>query len=403
MDSASGAAQRRRSERIATTVASAGHLRRQLPEAEPPLPASTSSSFGMPVDQQVGLARYVRDMVGLAPTMLQRSIPASGAAAAFEGDGDGRHPMSLEHAPESPQPVQRRGLKRDASYGSAFDAREVDSDGLGGSALLLNASTSGPAAKSSRVQQVHDILMWKDVSRTSLIFGGGCFCIMSQYALTEPVISPVGLVAYGLLLHLGYMFFRSHYAQHVGTAQPQTEAPWLSEESAQRLAARLVAAGNAAAHLHKSFFVGDTAMTLKVAVVLWLLAQLSTFFSLMTLFSAAFVAAFIVPKLYVQHREQAELYVKPVLLDVWRQWQEFQHRRLAAAAAGLTAWCLLGFGTKLFLGFVLFLCLRLYRERHAEQVDAGIEYVRQATHRMSMGMRRSMDGWGAHNPVVKVS
>eukprot|EP00898_Chlorokybus_atmophyticus_P005147 jgi/Chlat1/5633/Chrsp369S05393 len=167
----------------------------------------------------------------------------------------------------------------------------MDTNGLGGSALLLDALPLGCAAKSFRFQQAQ-------LASKRMVC---CF----TWATCPP-------------------------------------------EPLRRLAVRLVAAGYAAAHLHK-FVLGDTAMTSK-AVVPSQVAVVGRVIERVLLAHGIVLGNIHCSFCCTLTCEQAELYakdalvithsnaytVKTVAMDAWRKWQKSQHWKLAAAA-GLTA------------------------------------------------------------------
>ncbi|GAQ89743.1 Reticulon family protein [Klebsormidium nitens] len=223
------------------------------------------------------------------------------------------------------------------------------------------------------------LVLWKNASQSSLVFGGGTFFILASSNMQEWQTSPLTVVAYCFLAYTAFNFVLTFSRRHAPSPAlaPVTEASVLP---AVRLALPLLTATKA---VHARLFNGDTTTTLQVALVLWLLAQCGRFITFWDVARIAFFAVFLLPRVYLAYADVIQAAGRSMFRRCRQAVLSFPHKRKLAAVCALGAWHWLALPTKCFLGFVLLVLLRRYQEGHSQQVDAGVDFVKKQARRLS--------------------
>jgi len=167
--------------------------------------------------------------------------------------------------------------------------------------------------------EVLDFLLWKDIPKSAIAFITGVMFTLLVQAGGYTVLtlaSYVGLLQ--ILVCFLYINGSRFYLQFI-RHQPQPKAgedsykPAIPKEVVAQHLDQIVSSVNCAAgYLYKIIRSQDPILTIKAALVLFVLSLVGRLFSGLTLFGLAYLAAFTVPKLYMQNKEVADKYLGQV-------------------------------------------------------------------------------------------
>ncbi|XP_064293614.1 reticulon-3 isoform X2 [Phalacrocorax carbo] len=207
-----------------------------------------------------------------------------------------------------------------SSSSSSFSSGQPQVGGCGGAG---SASCADPPASSSSSQPVslfaaspaHDLLFWRDVRKTGVVFGVSFILLLSLATL-----SAVSVVAHLALALLSVTISLRVYKAVIQAVQKSEEGhPFrayleqdvtLSPETFQAHAAAVALHLNQALRfLLRLFLVEDLVDSLKLALAMWLLTYVGAVFNGITLLILAELLAFTLPPLYEKYKVQINHYV----------------------------------------------------------------------------------------------
>ncbi|GAB1297513.1 Reticulon-1 [Apodemus speciosus] len=235
-------------------------------------------------------------MLSFAPTNLQsRPEPSSGDGAPA--------PVPVPEPPKSQQQKPEEDAVR-----SSQSPMATDSPGPLGSGLV-------PPLPFFNKQKAIDLLYWRDIKQTGIVFGS---FLLLLFSLTQ--FSVVSVVAYLALAALSATISFRIYKSVLQAVQKTDEGhPFkayleleitLSQEQIQKYTDCLQLYVNSTLkELRRLFLVQDLVDSLKFAVLMWLLTYVGALFNGLTLLLMAVVSMFTLPVVYVKHQAQVDQYL----------------------------------------------------------------------------------------------
>ncbi|XP_021245162.1 reticulon-4 isoform X3 [Numida meleagris] len=214
--------------------------------------------------------------------------------------------------PERPAPPQPEPRRRGSSSGSAdyklLRQWLVAQD----ETLFALPATSAPLMHSSSVV---DLLYWRDIKKTGVVFGASLFLLLS---LT--VFSIVSVTAYIALALLSVTISFRIYKGVIQAIQKSDEGhPFraylesdvaVSEELIQKYSNVVLGHINGTVkELRRLFLVDDLVDSLKFAVLMWVFTYVGALFNGLTLLILALISLFSVPVIYERHQAQIDHYL----------------------------------------------------------------------------------------------
>lgn len=210
---------------------------------------------------------------------------------------------------------------------------------------------------------IEDLIMWKDVPRSSLLFGASCFFILSASFVKDMSCRVLTLTAYVGMIRLAAVFFHRTFLSSSSRQSAKLQQQ-VTEEDILRCIRVVLPVINLAFNKSGKLFSGDPATTLKVAAVLWLVARMGYALSLWSFLRFGLLALFIVPKFYVLYSNQLFDHGRALLLRAWMLWTSCSHKKAVIAGTCLMAWNLSSVSARLFGAFFMIVALRLYQQTH---------------------------------------
>ncbi|XP_004505553.1 reticulon-like protein B17 isoform X2 [Cicer arietinum] len=215
---------------------------------------------------------------------------------------------------------------------------------------------------------ITELIMWKDVSKSSLWFGFGSLSFLSSCftkGLNFSIFSAISRLA---ILFLAVSFFSNSVCRR---SQAKQRVAKLREDDILRLAKLILPILNFATSKTRELFSGEPSMTLKVAPLLLLGAEYGHLITIWRLSAIGFFVSFSVPKLYscysTQINRRAEC-MKSGLLDMW---STCGHKKIVVASILITFWNLSTIKTRICTAFLLLVILRYFRQNVMQQVEDG--------------------------------
>ncbi|KAF6321695.1 reticulon 4 [Rhinolophus ferrumequinum] len=202
----------------------------------------------------------------------------------------------LAPAPSAP-PSTPAAPKRRGSSGSVDET------------LFALPAASEPVIRSSAVV---DLLYWRDIKKTGVVFGASLFLLLS---LT--VFSIVSVTAYIALALLSVTISFRVYKGVIQAIQKSDEGhPFraylesevaISEELVQKYSNSALGHVNCTIkELRRLFLVDDLVDSLKFAVLMWVFTYVGALFNGLTLLILALISLFSVPVIYERHQAQID-------------------------------------------------------------------------------------------------
>ncbi|XP_075798634.1 reticulon-4 isoform X1 [Microtus pennsylvanicus] len=175
----------------------------------------------------------------------------------------------------------------------------------------LSAVFSSELSKTSVV----DLLYWRDIKKTGVVFGASLFLLLS---LT--VFSIVSVTAYIALALLSVTISFRIYKGVIQAIQKSDEGhPFraylesevaVSEELVQKYSnSALGHVNNTIKELRRLFLVDDLVDSLKFAVLMWVFTYVGALFNGLTLLILALISLFSIPVIYERHQAQIDHYL----------------------------------------------------------------------------------------------
>ncbi|XP_057589592.1 reticulon-1 isoform X2 [Hippopotamus amphibius kiboko] len=176
-------------------------------------------------------------------------------------------------------------------------------------------STKMDCVWSNWKSQAIDLLYWRDIKQTGIVFGS---FLLLLFSLTQ--FSVVSVVAYLALAALSATISFRIYKSVLQAVQKTDEGhPFkayleleitLSQDQIQKYTDCLqFYVNNTLKELRRLFLVQDLVDSLKFAVLMWLLTYVGALFNGLTLLLMAVVSMFTLPVVYVKHQAQIDQYL----------------------------------------------------------------------------------------------
>ncbi|KAK4760670.1 hypothetical protein SAY87_005563 [Trapa incisa] len=222
----------------------------------------------------------------------------------------------------------------------------------------------------NKLQNLVDLVMWRDVSRSAFVFGIGAFTIISSSYTKDLDISFITVISYLGLVYLGTIFlYRSiicrgyAYIQHTGAV--------LREDEAIRLLKLVLPYLNEFLLKIRTLFSGDPATTMKLAVLLFLMARCGSSITIWKMAKLGFLGAFTVPKVCSSYSTQISAYGKFWVRRIRDAWDSCSHKKAVAVAIFTLFWNLSSVIARIWAAFMLFVAFRYYQQSLVTIEDDG--------------------------------
>ncbi|KAJ4913455.1 Reticulon-like protein B18 [Raphanus sativus] len=223
-------------------------------------------------------------------------------------------------------------------------------------------------------ESINDLIMWRDVAKSTLWFGFGCLCFLSSCFTKGFSFSVFSVVFHVGLLFLGVSFLSHTLRQRVTEERERREVK-VSEEDVLRVARRMLPLTNLAISKTSQLFSGEPAMTLKVAPFVLIGAEYGYLITLWRLCALGFFLSFTVPKLYSSYATQINQKVENAQKRIVEAWGICTHKKFVAGSMITAFWNLTSLKIRFFTVFIIVVVIR-YKWQNV-QLDSEEEEEKQ--------------------------
>ncbi|XP_059575401.1 reticulon-4 isoform X3 [Alligator mississippiensis] len=245
--------------------------------------------------------------------MERRPPPAAAAAPPAPAPqrlelGGGEQPPR----PAAPEPPQRPGSPAGLGSSSSSSAASTPSPEPARPAPLPPAPRRrGPSSAAAVV----DLLYWRDIKKTGVVFGASLFLLLSLTVFS--IVSVTAYIALALLsVTISFRIYKGviHAIQKSDEGHPfraylESDVA-VSEELVQKYSNVVLGHVNGTVkELRRLFLVDDLVDSLKFAVLMWVFTYVGALFNGLTLLILALISLFSVPVIYERHQAQIDHYL----------------------------------------------------------------------------------------------
>ncbi|XP_072437034.1 reticulon-1-A-like isoform X7 [Chiloscyllium punctatum] len=176
-------------------------------------------------------------------------------------------------------------------------------------------ATSTVSAKTCPESAVMDLIYWRDIKKTGLVFGASLFLLLSMTIFS--IVSVIAYLALALLsVTISFRIYRGilQAVQKSDEGHPfkaclETDVA-VSDELVQKYSdVGLSHINHVITELRRLFLVEDLIDSLKFSVLMWLLTYVGALFNGLSLLIIALVAVFSIPVVYERHQAQIDHYI----------------------------------------------------------------------------------------------
>ncbi|KAL8088214.1 reticulon-like protein B17 [Apium graveolens] len=218
-------------------------------------------------------------------------------------------------------------------------------------------SDDGGGCNFDRIGQlISDLVMWKDVARSTLWFGIGSLCFLSSCLTKGVSFSIFSLISHLGLLALGVKFFSNSICKRDITDNKHDMK--LKEEDILKAARLILPAANLAISKVGQLFSGDPSTTLKVIPFLLVGSEYGHLITLWRLCALGFFISFSGPKLYSSYSAQINEKVKFLTWRASVAWGALSHKKIVAGSVATAFWNLTSIRTRIFTVFIILVIVR---------------------------------------------
>ncbi|XVF35548.1 hypothetical protein REPUB_Repub18cG0155200 [Reevesia pubescens] len=214
----------------------------------------------------------------------------------------------------------------------------------------------------NKLQNLVDLVMWRDVSKSTLVFGMGTFITISSSYTQDLNISCISVVSYLGLVYLAAIFLHRSIICR-GVVDIDESSCVLGEEEAVWLLKFFLPYLNEFLLKLRALFSGDPATTMKLAVLLFVLARCGSSITIWKMAKLGFFGVFTVPKVCSSYSHQLTAYGKFWIRRFRDAWDSCTHKKAVAVAIFTLVWNLSSIVARIWAAFMLFVALRYYQQK----------------------------------------
>ncbi|WCJ29911.1 Reticulon family protein [Euphorbia peplus] len=224
----------------------------------------------------------------------------------------------------------------------------------------------------SKLQNLVDLVMWRDISRSAFVFGIGTFTIISSSYTKDLNVSFISVISYLGLLYLAAIFlYRSLICRGVIEINESTTSCVFGEEEAIWILKLFLPYLNESLLRIKALFSGDPATTMKMAVLLFVFARCGSSITIWKMAKLGFFGVFIVPKVCSSYSKQLTCYAKFWVGRFRDAWDSCTHKKAVALAIFSLVWNLSSMVARVWAVFMMFVAVRYYQ--HSMESDDWVD------------------------------
>ncbi|KAI4335560.1 hypothetical protein L6164_014196 [Bauhinia variegata] len=241
------------------------------------------------------------------------------------------------------------------------------------STIYQNLSRASPTPKTeefhsfaqtqSKLQSLVDLIMWRDISRSAFVFGIGTFIIVSSSYAKDISVSFISVISYLGLVYLAVIFlYRSLICR--GFIDVDDKSYVIGEEEAIWVLKLILPYLNESLAKLRALFSGDPGTTIKLAVLLFVLARCGNYITIWKMAKFGFFGVFTVPKVCSSYSTQLTAYANFWVRRFRDAWDSCSHKKAVALGIFGLVWNLSSVVARIWAVFMLFVAFRYYQQHY---------------------------------------
>ncbi|AQK52033.1 reticulon-like protein B21 isoform X4 [Zea mays] len=238
----------------------------------------------------------------------------------------------------------------------------------------IQGRPSQPSRSQARMQNIVNLVMWTDVSKSALVFGLGTFLLVSSSYAKDLNFNTITAASYAGLIYLGLRFLRKSILSRGESVECDDDGGvggdrccyLVGEEDAVWLLRLVLPYVNEVLLNLRSLFSGEPATTMKLALILFAMARCGNFVTLWTLAKLVFFGVFIIPKVCSSYSTQLARYGRFWLERLRDAWESCTHKKAVVAAAFTLVWNVSSTASRVWAVFMLAVAVKCYHQRVGE-------------------------------------
>ncbi|XP_073044172.1 uncharacterized protein [Primulina eburnea] len=214
----------------------------------------------------------------------------------------------------------------------------------------------------SKLQTFADLIMWRDVAKSSFIFGIGTFAMISSSYTKDLNISFISVVSYLGLAYLAVNFLFRSLVSNSSIDNNPIEDYVIREEEAIWAVKLLLPCVNEFLLKLRALFSGDPVTTMKLAVLLFVLARCGSSITMWKMAKLGFIGVFTLPKVCSSYSVQITAYGIFWIRRFIDVWESCTHKKAVGFATFSLVWNLSSVIARLWTVFMLYVALKCYQQ-----------------------------------------
>ncbi|XP_061375780.1 reticulon-like protein B21 [Gastrolobium bilobum] len=252
----------------------------------------------------------------------------------------------------------------------------------------------------NKLQTLVDLIMWRDISRSAFIFGIGTFIIVSSTYAEDINLSLISVMSYMGLVYLAVIFLHRSLVCR-GVIDVKDTNYVLGEEEAIWVLKLILPYLNEFLSKLRAMFSGDPGTTIKLAVLLFVLARCGSSITIWKMVKFGFFGVFTVPKICSSYSAQLTAYANFWIRRFRDAWDSCSHKKAVALGIFGLVWNFSSVVARIWSVFVLFVAFRYYQQHYMVrdewvEDEAGCDETWQETFEVEVGVGMQRQG-RAHN------
>ncbi|MFS7935456.1 hypothetical protein Hanom_Chr05g00403681 [Helianthus anomalus] len=246
----------------------------------------------------------------------------------------------------------------------------------------------------SKLQSLIDLIMWKDASKSALVFGFGTFSILSSSYTQDLNISFISVISYLSLIYLAATFiFKSFILRGVVQSDNITDDDEyvVGEEEAIWALKLFLPYINEFLLKVKALFSGDPATTMKMAVLLFILARCGSSITIWKMAKLGFFGVFTVPKICSSYSSQLSAYGAFWIQRFKDAWDSCSQKKAVAFGVFTLVWNLSSMVARIWAVFMLLVAFKFYQQSMTKD-DQVVEEEEPIIHRNQRSWQEQRNG-----------
>ncbi|KAF9662757.1 hypothetical protein SADUNF_Sadunf18G0087400 [Salix dunnii] len=214
----------------------------------------------------------------------------------------------------------------------------------------------------SKLQNLVDLVMWRDISRSTLAFGMGTFIIVSSSYSKDLNVSFISVMSYLGLVYLATIFLYRSLIRRGVVGIDDDGSYVLGEGEAIWLLRLVLPYLNECLLKIRALFSGDPATTMKMAVLLFVFARCGSSITIWKMAKLGFFGVFTVPKVCSSYSTQLTAYGKFWIRRFRDAWESCSHKKAVALGIFTLVWNLSSMVARIWAVFMMFVAVRYYQQ-----------------------------------------